>query len=184
MAGGLTERGEAKVDRDPDAVSKDELLRENYWLREVIETRLAGSDKALELLQARADKVPSEMDLAIDRLKELHETKFKAHEDKFIAADKNVVTALSAAKELSTEQNKASAAAIAKSEDATNKQLASISQSLSAVEKTKDGEIGDLKERVGAIENTKKGGDNVWAFIVAGIGALEGVAGIVALILK
>ncbi len=190
MAGQLTERGDIDQKRNGDeAVSKDELLRENYWLREVIETRLTGMDKALELIQSKADKVPSDMDLAINAAEDFIgekfgavETKFSGIDRQFGAAEKNVATALSAAKELSSEQNRSSAAAILKSEDATKATLAGLGDRISSVEGVTLGKFEDIKQRVTIIESVKKGSEDTRGGIGVAIGAASAIATVVAVV--
>ena len=190
MATQLTERGNIDPKRNgDDAVSKDELLRENYWLREVIETRLTGMDKALKLIQDKTDKVPSDVDLAIAAAKDFIgekfvavETKFQSVDSKFIAADKNVATALSAAKELGSEQSKSSAAAIAKSEEATKTTLASLGDRISSVESVTLGKFEDIKQRVTVIESVKKGSEDTRGGIGVAIGAASAIATVVAVV--
>lgn len=59
--------------QDPSALTTQQLLRENFWLRELIESRLLaiearidGGDKAVSLLQAFADRTPTTMDVQND----------------------------------------------------------------------------------------------------------------------
>jgi len=190
MAAQLAEKGDIDPKRNGATyVSKDELLRENYWLREVIQTRLDGNDKALALLQVRADKVPSDTDLAIDAAKAFIgekfgavETKFQSVDSKFNAADKNVSTALAAAKELGAEQSRSSAAAISKSEEATKTTLAALGDRISSIDSVTLGKFEDIKQRVLVIETTKKSSEDTRGGIGVAIGIASAVATTVAVV--
>jgi hypothetical protein len=58
---------------DPTELTTAQVIRETSALREIIETRLDGYDKAITLLQAASDKVPSAgmVELEVIALKEL-----------------------------------------------------------------------------------------------------------------
>lgn len=71
--------------QDPSALTTQQLLRENFWLRELSEAkldavlqRISASDRAVELLQARSDRAPSTMDVqnAVAQLREVAFEKF------------------------------------------------------------------------------------------------------------
>src|SRR6185369_13411363 len=142
---------------DPTLLTTQQLIRENLWLREVLETRLTGIqeanllrqnntnarfeayDKAIKLLQDISDKFPGRIDEKINSLKEVHEEKFASIQVQFRERDVRteqsskdskvaVDAALQAAKEAVGEQNKSSALTIAKSEASMTKQIDGISQ--------------------------------------------------------
>lgn len=160
--------------------------------KEVIETRLEGMDKAITLLQGLTDKVPAQVESAVERLQELHAEKFASIATQFAERDTRteqtskdskvaVDAALQAAKEAVGEQNKSSALAIAKSEAATTKQIDAIGSLIAAQAKGTDEKIDDVKARLQAIEGQRKGMSDGWGYIVGAIGALAGLAGIVSL---
>jgi len=70
---------------DPTLLTTQQLMRELASLKELIFTRIAGMDEATKLLQAQADRVPSDTDKAIQHLRELTETRFDAIELRFEA---------------------------------------------------------------------------------------------------
>ena len=59
----------------------------NHLIRTIIETRLDGGDRAIKLLQDTADKFPDRIDEKISALREVHEQKLNAlsetHSEKF-----------------------------------------------------------------------------------------------------
>lgn len=81
---------------DPSLLTTKQLQREVFGLRELLETRLVGTDttsrlvreiietrldgmdKAIRLLQDTADKFPARIDEKITALKEVHQQKFEA----------------------------------------------------------------------------------------------------------
>jgi len=83
---------------DPTLLTTQQLLREISTIRELvtyqidgitskIETRLAGNDKAVELIQANANKFPDQITAAVNHLKNLHEEKFRSFETQFTERD-------------------------------------------------------------------------------------------------
>lgn len=164
------ENGMETVPRpDPTVLTTAMLQREIATSREVIETRLDGMDKAIELLQRTTDKFPQHIVEAVDRLQELHTEKFKSIATQFVERDTRteqtsrdskvaVDAALQAAKEAVGEQNKSSALAIAKSEAATTKQIDQIGQMIAATNNAMNDKIDDIKTRLTTIESYKKGG--------------------------
>ena len=117
-------------------------------LKSILETRLNAMDKAIELLQAFADKQPTTMSVKqdVDHLKELNAERFNQN-------DKSVREAFAAAKEAIAEQNKSNSLASEKSEKAFGRQVELM-----------DGKINDVKDRVIALETASrtsdKGSDN------------------------
>lgn len=154
--------------QDPSALTTQQLVRENFWLRELIETRLNGMDKAIDLLQAAADRVPSlsVVDANVKHLKELVEEKFKDGK-----------TALDAAM---ASQGKA----IDKQENAFSEQIGGIEKRQEADKKATDEKITDIKDRVGAVENYAKGGAAMWGMIIGGLGLLVAATSLIVLFVK
>jgi hypothetical protein len=133
---------------DPKPTTTEQVLRENYWLREVVETRLNAMDKALQLLQAQADKVPSETDKAVSGLKDLLFEKFKGTDTQFLASKEAVASALAAAKEAVAAALSAVKEANTKTENFTTKQIDSMKELIDAKGASTDKSLSDLKERV------------------------------------
>jgi len=137
---------------DPTTLTTDQLRREIGALREIIETRLNGSDKAIELLQGRTDKLPAFISDQILSLKVLHEEKFESVQRQFEERDIRsnkladagqlaIKDALQAAKELVANQNTSNEKAIVKNELNTAELLKAL-----------DGKIGSVKELIAALD--------------------------------
>jgi len=142
---------------DPTLLTTEQLRRELGSLRELVETRLAGMDKATILLSNGVTRVPTEIDKQISHLKEFFLERFGTVQEKFgtvqekftsvqkqfeerdvrtvaaaTAATTAVNAALQAQKEAAGAQNDSLSASIAKSEAATIKQIEGINDLLAA----------------------------------------------------
>jgi hypothetical protein len=167
---------------DPTARTTQQVLRENFWLRELLETRLNAMDKALLLLQAFADRTPTTSDVAhsVAALREVTTEKFAAIAEKFrdIASQTDkasrevksaVDAAFAAAKEAVSEQNKSNTLAVTKSEATVNEQLRSQALSTAANLKNVEDKIADLKDRLTIIESKTGVSDPSTAMKLAGL---------------
>jgi len=175
---------------DPTVLTTQNLRREIFGLRELIESRLDGTDKVMALLQVEIiDRIPERIAGAVERLESLRDEKFKNVAVQFaerdlradiISRDSKVAidAALQAAKEAVGEQNKSSALAIAKSETATVKQIDQIGLTTTAMAKTFDDKIADLKDRVNAIENRGQGQSQMWGYFAGAIGIILAIASV------
>ena len=190
---------------DPTELTTKALLREIAMLRDVLETRLNGYDKAIELIQTSADKVPSKVDVAVKQLQDLHQEKFQSIEVQFRERDTRteqtsrdskvaVDAALQAAKEAVGEQNKSNTAAINKMEMSFTKQIDQIAMLIGANNKSTDEKVGDIKDRLTGLEtrqatvetihrSTRLDTKNNWGYVFAVIGALGVIASILLSIL-
>ncbi len=123
-------------------------------------------------------------------LRELLLEMFKGVDKQFAARDVAVNAAFQAAKEAVGEQNKSSAAAIAKSENATTDQIKQIGTQITSNTKTTDDKIDDLKARLGTVEGLLRGVDRsehrsdrsnqMWIGIIGiAVGAIIAIAAIV-----
>jgi hypothetical protein len=205
-------RGENIPIPDPSLATTRQLYREILSLREllevklnsagndaalirnIIETRLDGMDKAIKLLQDTADEFPARIDEKITALREVQEQKMVAleskHGEKFssiytqfkerdVRTDQSskdskvaVDAALQAAKEAVGEQNKSSALAIAKSESATTKQIDQLGVLIHQMDKAFDDKIADLKDRMTRIEGSRSGASSLWGILGGAIALL------------
>ncbi len=194
--------GDIRPIPDPTRLTTEQLNREiaslreiliagQLALKEIIETRMAGNDRAITLLQATADKFPGWVDEKIHALKDVHEQRFVALTDttaeKFLSiqtqfAERDVRTAqaagavkiavdaaLQAQKEAATETNKSSTAAITKSEAATTKQIDQLGDLIRTTTKGSDDKFTDVKERLTRIEGTGEGGKAMWAYVAGAV---------------
>ena len=203
---------------DPSLLTTRALQREIFGLREllevklgsgaataeltraIIETRLDGMDKAIQLLQATADRFPQRIDEKISALREVHDKKFDTlmdtHLEKFnsiqtqfrerdvrteqSSKDSKVAVdaALQAAKEAVGEQNKSSALAIAKSEASTTKQIDQLAILIQNMTKGFDDKIGDVKDRLTRIEGRGEGMSATWGLLLGVVSLLVGLVAI------
>lgn len=145
------------------------LLRELENLQKVIESRIGGNEKVVELLQQRCEKMIEDARFSVASLKTHHEEKFTSIQTQFLERDTRteqaaaavkiaVDAALSAQKEAVLEQNKSSALAIAKSETATTKQIDQIGITIQNTTSNLNDKIDDVKARMNVIDGRTKGG--------------------------
>lgn len=180
------------------------LLESNdHAVRDILETRLNAMDKAIELLQQKADKVPSEVDLKTTSLKDLLfekfstvdalfrgiETQFEERDTRVkesaVATSTAVAAALQAAKEAVGEQNKSFTLSIDKSEAATTKQIDAITTNHQTEIRALYALIGELQKRLDRQEGQGSGIASSWMVALGIIGILLPVTGIIlALILR
>src|ERR1035437_2788492 len=148
---------------DPTVLTTQQLLREIATAREVIETRLNGMDKAIELLQASSNRFPSFVEQAVGRLQELHEEKFRSIEVQFKERDTRtdqtsrdskvaVDAALSAQVKSVDAQNISNSLAISKSEAGFTKQIDQIGALIQATGQRTDDKIDEIKTRLSSNE--------------------------------
>src|ERR1035438_4884503 len=153
---------------DPTVLTRQQLERAVAGLREILEARLNGMDKALSLTHEELNRRSVEGDLKIVHLRELSEEKFLSIQTQFAERDTRteqtsrdskvaVDAALQAAKEAVGEQNKSSALAIAKSETATMKQIDQLVVLISTGSNAQDSKITDIKDRITALESLNSG---------------------------
>ena len=180
---------------DPTVLTTQQLIREIALSREIIETRLTASDKAIELYQKINDKIPDIIIASVLRLQELHEEKFKSIQIQFLERDVRaeqtsrdskvaVDAALQAAKEAVGEQNKSSALAIAKSETSTNKQIDGINALVASATAGLNDKIDDIKGRITSIEGASKGSSALWGYIIAAISGMAAISTIALFLLN
>lgn len=182
---------------DPTLLTTQQLLREIAALREIIqaqreilETRMAGTDRATALLQAATDRVPTEVDRKVGQLRELCDEKFRGIQTQFIGLDtrfeqsrvdanKALDTALQAAKELLGEQYRAAGTAVSKSEAAISKQIDQQATQMYTTTNAMAQQITDLKDRLALIEGRGSGIASSWGILLGALGAVGIIAGIV-----
>lgn len=166
---------------DPTERTVEQLLREiatsretteakATGVREVIETRLSGMDKAIELLQHTANKMPQFIKDEVAQLRELHQEKFNSigtqidiqfgaiatqfgerdkRTDQLSLSDKTAINAALAAQEKqAVAQNESNAAANVKMETNFSKLIDQGQALLLEVRRNTEAQINDLKSRL------------------------------------
>ena len=170
-------------------------------LRDVLETRLDGMDRASVLLHENMSRIPSDTDKQIAHVRQLHDQKFegvhsalaglsagiqkqfderdvrsKAAED---AAKVAVNAALQAQKEAAGAQNESNAAAILKSESATVKQIDGILALLASSTKGTDEKIASINGRLDRGEGQSKGVGSALTVAMAVVATVIALGGLI-----
>lgn len=168
---------------DPTKLTTEQLRREVATLREILETRLDGMDRATELASAHVTGVRKEIEqirgrlreetaTQVEQLRELLETRLDGmgraialqFTERDVRAEQAAETApqalgsaLSAQKELVAQQNDANSAATAKAEASFTKQIDQIGTIIQTMEKVTDARITELKQRIDRGEGSTAG---------------------------
>lgn len=166
---------------DPSVRTVEQLQRDIGASREIVEgkvegnqsvfeARLAGMDKAIELLQRSTDRIPGHIKGEVEKLEALHGEKFQSVErrteiqfasiatqfqerdkrtEQLSLADKTAIAAaLQAQKEAAGAQNESNAAANAKMEANFAKLIEQGQSLLMEVRRNTEAQINDLKSRL------------------------------------
>jgi hypothetical protein len=163
---------------DPTALTTAQLLREIANTREIIETRITGMDRAIELLQKMNDGYPALMDAKVGKLQEVHEEKFNSIAIQFAERDKRteqlsladktaIAAALQAQKEAAGAQNESNTAANVKTETNFAKLIEQGQTLLLEVRRNTEAQINDLKSRLDKGEGHSRGLGDGWAYLLA-----------------
>lgn len=125
----------------------------------IIEQRLDGMDKAIQLLQTFTDKQPQFVREQVMHLRELHEAGFESIKTQFmllkqateqldLANKTAIAAALQAQKESAGETQKSSQTAIAKSENSTSEAIKALTTAFNAAITAVTDRINELKGRM------------------------------------
>lgn len=177
---------------DPTVLTSQALQREVAGLKELFETRLDAMDKAITLLQSRADQSPS-IDVvseSVISLRKLFIEKFRRVDTQISERDtrteqtatessKAIAAALQAAKEAVSEQNKSNAASMEKTEMALTKQLDQQQVLMRQTTEALESQVDDLKERINLAEGRTRGIGDGWGYIVGAVGAMIALAALI-----
>lgn len=142
---------------DPTVLTTDQLLRAIAGLREVIEARLDGMDKAIELLQRTSDQFPLRIDEKIKALGDVHDEKFSSIEKQFKERDVRTEQTLKDGKVSIDAALLAQKESASKSEVSMSKQLDQLGTLIGSNNKALDDKHADLKERLTRIEGIFQG---------------------------
>ena len=152
----------------PPYLTTEELRRDVSALREILQARLDGMDRATVVLSETVNRTPTAIQIAVSHLQELHDERFKSIALQFTERDVRteqaatasasaLAAALQAAKEAVFEQAQAAAKAAEKTELSFTKQIDQIQVQITTVAKGFDDRIGELKERIDRGEGTEHG---------------------------
>lgn len=162
---------------DPTTLTNELVSKAIAALREIIETRLEGNDKAVALLSQWREHLPQEIDKAVGHLRQIHDERFDAVKD-LIAVFKEAVNdrftlnseqtdkaardvksavdaAFAAAKEAVGEQNKSNALSITKSEAATAEAIRQGQTLFQSAISALTTQMNDLKSRLDKGEGSR-----------------------------
>lgn len=164
---------------DPTTLTTQQILREVETLKELLTQRIDAVDQAVERWREDMVRFPTEVDKAVNNIKDLmyekintehllKEEKFGKVEQRFNLVEAQRVeqkkdtatavdTALRSAKEAIDDQNKASAIAISKSEVAVAKQMDQLGVLIDRQTKSTEDKITDMKERLVKMESALVG---------------------------
>ena len=174
---------------DPSDLTLSMVYHEIANLRQLLEARLDGIDRATEVFQQNLTRVPTEVDKQVLRLRELHDERFSAAKEarnglaegiqkqfderdirskaSELSAQVAVSAALQAQKEAAAAQNDSNAAAISKSEVATTKQIDGILALLASNTKAIDEKISSTVARLDRTEGGQTSSQGSQATTVA-----------------
>lgn len=113
---------------DPTVLTTAQLIREVFGLRELIEARLEGMDKAIELLQEATDRIPAHMKETVQTLRELHDEKFAGIDTQFQERDTRTAETASLNKLAIDAALQAQKEAAGKSEEGFTKQIEKLGE--------------------------------------------------------
>lgn len=178
---GLRELLEVKLGASSEAVD---------LIREIVEARLNGMDKAIVLLQHAADETyRRRTDEKIAALREQNDEKFASIQTQFRERDVRtdqaagavkiaVDAALQAQKEAASEANKSNTAATQKSEASTTKLIDAQATLIASMGKAFDDKFADVKDRITRIEGGHQGVDAARSRTGQVLGYAVGIGGL------
>lgn len=181
---------------DPTLLTTAALTREISSLRELLETqvqalksehdaRFAGMDKAIELIQRAADKVPNEVDLKVGNLQALHDERFRGIATQFIERDSRTEQTARDSKLAIDAALQAAKEAVGKTEASFSKSIDQLGALIGAntkgledkIDATKD-RITGLEQRVGNSEGRGSGQGSILAAAAVVISVLIAAGGL------
>lgn len=150
----MSAQEDSRPNPDPTALTTEQLYRALSAEREVIESRMAG-------------------------LLSLHDEKFQSIQKQFMERDTRTDQTTRDGKDAIAAALQAAAMAVAKSETATTKQIDQQGELVREVSKGLNDKIDDAKARIGMLEGKREGAGASVLLIVAVIGGLVGIGGLV-----
>jgi len=170
---------------DPTVLTTQQLFQAILALRELIESRLNGMDKAISLVEQANGKLPERIDEKLSAITGVQNEKFASIKTQFGERDTRdersardgklaIDAALQAAKE-----------AVAKSEVGITKQIDQLAAIIVSTKATLDDKISDIKDRlvliegaVAGVKDFKAASQSTGQYWIAIIGGFVGLIGL------
>ena len=191
-----------KPDPDPTVAThaalddaKEQLRREASAMLALINARLTGIENAATKFEDNLNRIPTSVQTAVTTLKELHEFRFQAVEDKFSETDKRytlvsedakqaVADALAAQQKSTSDAFDAQQKLVDKQDLFTKTTTDALGVLLSQTALSQGQQLNDLKDRVGRTEASVQGSltasaakntttGQITAYIVAAVAVLS-----------
>jgi hypothetical protein len=146
---------------DPSSLTTQQLWREVLNLRELLESRITGIEKSIEVAHNDLVRVPTDVQKQVGNLKELHDEKFRSIQVQFEERDTRTEQKDRDTKIAIDAAFQSASTAVAKSETVTSKQIDQLITLIQTETRALGGQINDLKERMTRFESLgigEKGG--------------------------
>lgn len=164
---------------DPSTRTIAQLEQAVHSVRELFETRFAGHEEAVRLLQAQANREPTNgvLDERLNALVHVVELRFEEWNIRTnalaVSNQKSIDLALEAAKE-----------AASKSENAFNKQIDALGVQIGQAVNSLQGSINDVKDRLTRLEAGGQGSKQSWNVMAMVIAAVVPIIAVTVLLLN
>lgn len=142
---------------DPSPLTTAALWREIQHLKELFETKIDGIEKAIAVAHQDAVRVPTEIQLQVSNLRELHDEKFASVEARFDERDKRFEQEAENSKVAVAAAFNASKEAVAKSEVGFAKQIDGLTEMFRTSVKALESKNDDVKDRLTRLEGRAEG---------------------------
>lgn len=162
------EQGQRPVP-DPTSLTAEAIRELRRELTTLYNQKFEDLQKQIDRLTLRLDREPIEMRESIAALADLTSEKFKGLVDQQVQRDNNLALALTAAQKSVTDQNASNLTAANKAEQNFKDQIAATQST-----------ITDLKDRITRIESASTGAGGAVNWVIAGIGVIGAILGIIA----
>jgi hypothetical protein len=136
------------------------MHREITMLKELVYARIDGVESNLHSFQEAITRVPTEVQKAIEGLRELTNERVRSIDERFHAREGFLASQFDAAREIAAEQIRSSNIAIGKSETAFARQIEQLSVLLNQQDKATNDKVYELRNRLTLIEGMSQGGVN------------------------
>jgi hypothetical protein len=209
MVSGSVEENKTRTIPVPDPTDKTVglVMHEVELLKEMLISRLASMDKAMDVFSDNITRVPTDLDKQIAQLKDVVWQRFETEDEKFSTVNEKFVgvknqfaerdvrveqtardtktavdAALAAQEKAVGKQNDSSGLAIAKSEAATSKQIDQLMTLINSIRDNLESKLNDMKERQTRFEGHDLGGQEAIENRRASGTSVAGIIGVAAAI--